>query len=442
MQLTPSDAQMYWLAERIRSDQFLLYCFAGDVGADAVRVVVRRRVARMGDLRYRIRAVPGSLDYPYWEPREYSDDQVVEHRLADASWAGLQAALGSLVATSIDARMSPWRVHVFAGVRGAPRCDGSAAVVVFQVSHAFADGARATELVRALFGAEEPPRSSAPEPVPISTMLARLLRLPVQFARLVAAGRRAAAADRALTDATTAGEIPAPAAGRPLVGVNTAPGDDRAVRMVVCPAEVFRGAGVTVTVSALTAISIALPRFLELRGEPVPDRLGAEVTIVVDATGASRNNYRNAGVDLFVAEPDLRTRAARIAVEIADRRTRLSSRLLAQRDSAEEFVPAPLLKFGVDRYSLDEIPDTVTGNTVVSSVNRGPADLEIAGAPVVFSAGFPGLSPVMALTHGVYGLGETVTIGINSSPRAVPDLDEYEAMLREAIDEVAAALCD
>ncbi|MEE2060889.1 wax ester/triacylglycerol synthase domain-containing protein [Rhodococcus artemisiae] len=442
MQLTPSDAQMYWLSERICSDQFLLYCFEGDIGADAVRAAVRRRVARVGELRCRIREVPKNLDYPYWEPRDYGDDQVIEHRLADQSWAGLQAALGALVATSIDARTSPWRVHVFAGVRDAPRCGGPAAVVVFQVSHAFADGARATELVRALFGMEEPPGSSAPEPVSMPTMLARLLRFPVGFARLVAAGRRAAAAARALTDATTAGEIPAPAAGCPLVGVNTAPGDDRAVRMVVCPAEMFRGAGVTVTVSALTAISVALPRFLESRGEIVPDRLGAEVTIAVGATGRSRNNYRNAGVDLFVIEPDLCIRAARIADEIADRRTRLSSPLLAQRDSANDFVPAPLLKFGVDRYSLDEIPETVTGNTVVSSVNRGPEDLEIAGAPVVFSAGFPGLSPMMALTHGVYGLGETVTIGINSSPRAVPDLDEYEAMLREAIGEVAAALCE
>lgn len=440
VQLTPSDAQMYWLAERIHSDQFLLYCFAGDVDTDAVRAAVRRRVAEVGELRCRIREVPKNLDYPYWEPREYSDDLVVEHVLTNHTWAEVQERLGSLVATSIDARTSPWRVHVFAGVRDAPRCDGTAVVVVFHVSHAFADGARATALVRALFGTEGPPRSPAPDAVSMSMMLIRSLRFPVRFARLVAAGRRAAAADRALTEATAAGEIPEPAAGRPLVGINTAPGDERAVRMVVCPAEELRGTGVTVTVAALTAISVALPRFLELRGETVPDRLGAEVTIAVDATGESRNNYRNAGIDLFVTEPDLSARAALIADDIADRRARLSSPILMQRDSANAFVPAPLLKFGIDRYSLGEVPETVTGNTVVSSVNRGRADLELDGAPVMFSAGFPGLSPVMALTHGVYGLGDTVTIGINSSPRAVPDIDEYESMLREAIIEVRVAL--
>ncbi|MEE2034878.1 WS/DGAT domain-containing protein [Rhodococcus sp. CC-R104] len=396
----------------------------------------------MGELRCRIRDVPGNLDYPYWEPRDFSDDLVVDHRPTYSSWSGLQSALGSLVSTSIDPRVSPWQLHVFRGVRGAPRCDRDALVVVLQVSHAFADGRRASALARALFGLGDPPFTNAPEPPPRPpAMLARaLLGLPVRIVRLIAQGRRAAAANRALEQATTAGQVPAPAAGRPLVGLNVDPGAERVVRMVVCPAEEFRAGDHTVTVVALTAVSVALSRLLAVRGENVPDALGAEVTVAGDASGTARNNYRNAGVELFVTEPDLRVRAERIAGELARRRARLSSPLLAQRDSANDFVPAPLLRFGVDRYSLDAIPETVTGNTVVSSVNRGPADLALAGGPVVFSAGFPGLSPVMSLTHGVYGLGDTVTIGVTASPRVIPNLDDYGQTLREAVAEVSATL--
>src|SRR5699024_2420890 len=132
----------------------------------------------------------------YWTPRGFGDDLVVEHRLGDRTWAGLQSYLGTLVATALDARTSPWRLHVFTGVRGAPWCDGEALVVVLQVSHAFADGRRASALARGLFGPGDPPVSPPPDPSPaVPVMVGRaLLDFPVRIVRLVSAGRRAAAA--------------------------------------------------------------------------------------------------------------------------------------------------------------------------------------------------------------------------------------------------------
>ncbi|MFZ3391882.1 wax ester/triacylglycerol synthase family O-acyltransferase [Rhodococcus sp. 7Tela_A2] len=441
MQLTPADAQMYWLSDRMPNDQFLLFCFATGAGVDEVREAVRRRTDVMGKLLCRVRDVPRHLDYPYWCPRTFGDDLVAEHRLDDPSWGNVQDALGALVATVLDARVSPWRLHVFTGVRGAPLCDGAALVVVWQVSHAFADGRGATALARALFGADEPPASPRPDrgPVAWEMVVRAAARFPAQVVRLARSGRRAAAAARALDAATAAGEIPAPAAGRPLVGVNCDPGTERSVRAVVFRSAAFRGGGHTVTVVALTAISVALSRFLETRGESVPDRLGVEVTVAVGAVGSANNNYRNVGVDLFVTESDLGVRAARIAADLGARRERVTDPLFAQRDAAAEHVPAPLSRFGIVRYASPR-PVTVTGNTVVSSVFRGSADLALAGGPVVFSAGFPALSPAMALTHGVYGLGETVTIGVAAGSRVIPDLDAYEQMVRDAVAEVGAAL--
>ncbi len=433
---------MYWLSERMPNDQFLLFCFATDADVDAVRESVRGRVRRMGELLCRVRDVPGHLDYPYWVPRIFGDELVVGHRLSDPSWTGLQRELGALVATSLDARESPWRLHVFSGIRDAPGCDGAALVVVWQVSHAFADGRRATELARALFGAGAPPMSMSPPPAPSEPMmLARAFAgFPGRIVRTFSSGRRAAAAARALDAATAAGEVPPPGTGRSLTGIDTDPGTDRAVRMVVCPAAPFHSGGHTVTTVALTVVSVALPGFLAARGEDVPDQLGAEVTVAVPTRGAARNNYRNVGVELFVTEPDLRVRAARIAADLAARRARVNHPLLGQRDAATEYVPAPLARAGIVRYPMTGLPVTVTGNTVVSSVFRGSAGLALAGGPVMFSAGFPGLSPATALTHGVYGLGETVTIGVAAGIRMVPDLDAYEEMLREAVEEVGAAL--
>ena len=46
----------------------------------------------------------------------------------------------------------------------------------------------------------------------------------------------------------------------------------------------------------------------------------------------------------------------------------------------------------------------------------------------------------MSLTHGVHGVGDTVTISITSSPASIPDIDVYEQMMHDAIDEVREAL--
>ena len=96
-------------------------------------------------------------------------------------------------------------------------------------------------------------------------------------------------------------------------------------------------------------------------------------------------------------------------------------------------VPAPLLRWGVAQFDPDARSPQATGNTVVSSVNRGPADLRFGDLPVVLTAGYPGLSPMMGLTHGVHGIGDTIAISVHAAESAVGDIDEYVARLDRAL---------
>jgi hypothetical protein len=96
-------------------------------------------------------------------------------------------------------------------------------------------------------------------------------------------------------------------------------------------------------------------------------------------------------------------------------------------------VPAPLLRWGVAQLDPTLRSPTATGNTVVSSVNRGPADLSFGEAPVVITAGYPALSPMMGLTHGVHGIGDTVAVSVHAAESAIRDVDEYVTRLDAAL---------
>ena len=101
-------------------------------------------------------------------------------------------------------------------------------------------------------------------------------------------------------------------------------------------------------------------------------------------------------------------------------------------DLAFAATPAPMLRWGMDRFDPDVRVENVTGNAVVSSVNCGAADFTFGGAPVTLAAAFPGLSPMMGLTHAVCGIGDTITISVHAAESAIGDIDDYvERLERE-----------
>ncbi|WP_165914768.1 WS/DGAT domain-containing protein [Nocardia alba] len=266
-----------------------------------------------------------------------------------------------------------------------------------------------------------------------------MLRFPGQLAATVWRGRAAYRAQRELADRTAAGEVPAAATGFAPCALNPAAAvGGHTVRMLVVDADHLRTPGRTVTVTALTAISRALVDYLTERGER-PERLGTALPMALPAPSAARNNYRGLSIDLHIDEPDLRLRANLIAAELADRRERATNPLLGVQDRVGEVVPAILAVRDVERADLDNVPVTLDGNTVVSSVYRGPADLAFAGAPVLFTGGFPALGTVMHLTHGVHGIGATITLSVHADARVMPDPDRYLELLTAALDAVVTA---
>jgi hypothetical protein len=226
------------------------------------------------------------------------------------------------------------------------------------------------------------------------------------------------------------GRTPDEAERRPALVTNTRPEGRRMLRTLILDRDDLPGP--TVTVSALAVVSLALSDYLTGRGVD-PATLGAEVTMASPGKALARNNLRNVGVDLFSTTASMERRTGQIAEALALRRARSVHPSLRAGDVAFAAVPAPLLRWGVAQFDPGIVPDRVIGNTVVSSINRGAADLVFGGVPVAFTAGYPALSPAMGITHGVHGIGDTVAISVHAAESAIDDIDNYLEILSSSI---------
>ena len=146
----------------------------------------------------------------------------------------------------------------------------------------------------------------------------------------------------------------------------------------------------------------------------------------------AHNHFGNVAVGLY-PDLDADARTAGIVEDMAERRRRADHPAMLAASQASAAVPAALLRWGVRQFDPTLRSPVVTGNTVVSSVNRGRADLRFGVLPVVLTAGYPGLSPMMGLTHGVHGIGDTIAISVHAAESAIGDVDAYVERLERAI---------
>lgn len=403
------DAQMLWMSGKVPNDQFLLYAFDGSPARvpDAVDQM-RRRAQSFPELRLRV-VDDSAWRYPRWQTGGIGADQFVTHP-GGLGWQDCLDAVPALAADQLDLRRMSWRAHIFPEVHGIPAAS-TGAVVVVQIGHALGDGKRSAALAGALLG-----RHGV-----VPTVAARHGWLP---ARGVAAWR----AHRQLLRDIEAGAMPPPAPPRPLLSINESPRGNPVVRTLLVRRDQLSAP--TVTVAALTAISEALGGYLTDRGED-PSRLGAEVPMAGSGNSHAHNDFRNVGVGLHVAV-DRVERARLIAGELAAHRRRGEHPAMRAASAAFAATPAALLRWGTGKFDPAVRAGAVSGNTVVSSVDRGAADLSFGEAPVLFTAGYPALSPMMSVNHGVHGIGEHVALSVHADPVNV-DVDDYVDRLSVAI---------
>ena len=404
--MTAIDAQFYWMSAKIPSDMIMLYAFDGQpTDFERTAETIRTRAQECRALT--IRVEEGSpLTYPRWVPATVATDRIVRHHLDDNSWQSCLRAVAELAGNQLDARVAPWRMHVFVPVHDIPGSTGPGTVAVMQFAHALCDGPRAIKMAAWLFGRDSPVPDVAREPRGFLPWRA------IESAR----------AHRRLVSDTRNGLLPPAIGAQPALSTNTRPRGTRSLRTLVRHRTQLHGP--TATVATLAAVSGALADSLGRGAES----LVAEVTMAKPGVPHAHNHFGNVTVGLY---PKLsrQERLQRIAADLANARRRAEHPAARAADRAFATTPAPLLRWGIGLFDPEVQLSQVSGNTVISSIYRGPADLAFGDVPVLLTAVYPELSPAMGLVHGVWGIGDTVTVSVHAAESAIGDIDDYVARL-------------
>lgn len=448
------DASFHYASKDFSRDQYVLLAFGwpGETPAsfEEIAEFVCSRAARVPELITRLQEVPGNLDYPRWVRDDRVRDGASLHsRVLDMparTWEDVGPTIEALTQIPVDATDAPWRVHVARDVEGVPHADGTAAVVVFQISHALTDGRGASRLARLLFTPVLPNGSAAPDvPAPATQLphaVSSILTMPY---RLAAARVGVVRARRAYVRAHGV-EPTSRDATRPAVRGNADPTLDRVVHMIACPPGAFRRASFSVTTLALTAVSVATDRYLTSVGDTTPSSLNALVPMALpeDVQWPAVNRIVNGTVDLHVDIDDLSERAGAIRASLSAARAAVVDPLLTRWIKAENMIPAPIFLAARRRRAKHAkpshaLPEAVLTNVTVISVDRGDAAIELCGARPLLTAGFPMLGPARSLSHGFYGIGNTMTVCVLACPETFPDHARYAEILENAVADVMGA---
>ena len=265
--MAPADA-WYLYSTSLHTDQLLVYGFAGSPPSveRAIDEVIER-ARSCPELRLRVGGRRFSLGLPSWVPGDVEAEQVVVHASGEFDWSGcLKSFAGLIDQQQLDPRQALWRLHVFLGVHGVPGSPSQpSTVVAVQMSHAFADGSRASALAGLMFG-----RTAA---------LPAITAEPVRGR--VACGVDAVRHKRQLVRDTGTGHLPPAPGPVPALSINEKPSGARILRTFV--RHRMQLPGQSATVGALVAITEALSGYLRARGED-PSALTALVPMA--KTGA------------------------------------------------------------------------------------------------------------------------------------------------------------
>ncbi|MFI1915710.1 wax ester/triacylglycerol synthase domain-containing protein [Nocardia sp. NPDC020380] len=462
--MTPRDA-VFVYDEFARHPSNIVAVYAFDATApqatppelDAVHAWVRARIGHFPRHRQRLARVPWDLDLPYWVPdRDFDLDRHVASAESGLAWDAARERIAEIAADRMDLDRPPWRVDVFAGVRGVPGAPGdTVTLVVVRFHHSAGDGVATRALESKLFdaGAELPvgtPDEGRTWSAPFAAARAVAV-LPYRLTRFAIGLRRTGVAAAEVRERTAAGLIHEPPAFRPATRFNRRVDPVFGFDLVRIPlSAVLRAKAaaperVTVNDLVLTVVSGALGTLLAELGETPSAALAAMVPRSMRGVAHwdSANQLVQLSVDLHTDLADPVARLLAIRESARREKERSADPAVLRRESRVQTSPAWLLRlagWARARRVFDELSTVPLSNTTVSNVPPVAARLEFLGAPMICAFGALPIMDGDGLRHVTTSQGDELIIAFSADRTMLPSTAHYGELLLCSFDRLSAAL--
>ena len=433
----------------------------GSLGFDTFRSIVHSRLHQAPRLRQRLMYVPMSIDYPYWvDDPNFDLDLHINHIALPkpGDWKSLRKVASDIFSQHLDQTRPLWSITFVEGLDNIPQVPAGSVAIIARIHHVAIDGIGSAGLLSLFLDfTEQPgpipePRPFTPQPLPneVSLVVKSAMSFaedPLKFPRLLTQTLSATLKAGVLTRVQRQ-ELPASPFSAPPTPLNGIIAARRQWNTAILSLErvlaIKKTMKTTMNDVVLAICAGALRRYLSEKNKLPQKPLVAMVPISV----------RNEGDDTH--DNQLSAMLIQLATNIDDPVERLETihdntikgksyqgaigaKTLSQMAASVPFGVANQAARFYSRFQLAEMHKPVF-NVTITNVPGPPMPLYINGHKMLAIMGAAPIIDGMGLIITILSYDGLVTISPVSDVKSMPDLDNFTRYIREAANELEAAV--
>lgn len=435
--------------------------FEGSMTFEAFRETIASRVHLVPRLRQRLAMVPLGIGKPYWvEDPAFNLDMHLQHVAlpSPGRWKELRGLAARIFSTPLDRTRPLWEMTFIEGLDEIPQVPPGSVAIISKVHHAAIDGVSGADMMGVLLDVTreprhfDPPTPRAVPPVPneievLGHTARKILGKPSEIRRVASEVRSALrAAAQVQQKGVEAPPVPMTAPPTPM---NHTINGQRIWNTALLELDRVKGirkaTGCTLNDVVLAICAGALRRYLDEK-EALPDK---PLIAMVPVSTRGKSEHGQMGNKVSAMMLDLATHIADPVERLQVIKAHTKGGKAFERAGATralvdlwDFIPFGLANRMTRLYSrfrVSEMHNPIF-NCVITNVPGPQMDLYMAGHKLLATMGMAPLVDGMGLLITVLSYNGVLSISPISSPAVMPDLDVFARYLREAANELEAAV--
>ncbi len=435
----------------------------GSLDFETFKATVHSRIHQFEKLRQRLIYVPLSIDYPYWvDDPNFDIDLHIDHIAlpSPGGWKQLRKTASHIFSEPLDQSRPLWSMTFVEGLDEIPQVPKGSVAIIAKMHHVAVDGVGGAGLLSLFLDftpdtSEIPaPRPFNPRPIPnelalVATSAVSFAKDPLKLPKLITSTLKATLKAGFITrvQQTQLPTVPFSAPATPLNGIIAARRKwNSAILSLDRILNLKKIMGTTMNDVMLAICSGALRRYLDEKEKLPLKSLVAMVPISIRAKDGSDDAVDN----------QLSAMLVQLATNIEDPIERLEAiqentnrgktyqgaigaKSLSKMAQAIPFGIANQAARLYSKFKVSEMHSPVF-NVAITNVPGPPIPLYINGHKMITVMGSAPIIDGMGLIITILSYDGHVTVSPFSDANSMPDLDNFTLYIREAANELEAAI--